>query len=68
MKKKKSKKGNELNHNRLSMCCVRLRVCVAELGERSWTPWLPCSCTRCLQIRLGGVRGACGRRTEEERV
>lgn len=45
--------------------CVCVCVCVAEPDEQSWPPWLPCSCTHCLQIRLGGVRGACGRRTEE---
>lgn len=40
-------------------------ACVAQPDEQSWPSRLPCSCTRCLQIRLGGVRGACGRRAEE---
>lgn len=56
----KNLKGNKrLNHSCLSMC---VSVCVAESDEQSWPPWLPCSCTHCLQIRLGGVWGACGRR------
>lgn len=44
---------------------IAVSVCVAEPDEQRWPPWLPCSCTHCLQIMLGGVRGACGRKTEE---
>lgn len=49
-----------LNHNCLSVC---VRECVRAPDEHCWPPLLSCSCTRCLQISLGGIRGACGRKS-----